>query len=127
MSQIESAGDVNVANLSGVRCDRRPPDRRPGTADTRLFLRERSLWRPKTCLCQIYMIFDRRRVGVINLNSDRNVTVIHIMVTVCLLRRHQTGNLKPEGFYLRFVSHQKEICHAEIIKTVKVVTVNKYY
>lgn len=85
VSQIESAPDVNVANLSGVCCDR------PGSADTRLFLSERSLWRPKIRLCQIYMIFDRHHVGVINLKSDRNVAVIHTIVTVCLLRPHQTG------------------------------------
>lgn len=68
---------------------------------TGLFLSERSLWRPKTCLCQIYMIFDRHRVGVINLNSDRNVTVIRTIVTVCLLRLHQTLYLSGRAsFYL---------------------------
>lgn len=62
LSQIESAGDVNVANLRGVRCDRRAAGGRDGHE---VILGEQSLWRPKTCLRQIYMIFDRRRVGVI--------------------------------------------------------------
>lgn len=74
---------------------------------TGLFLSERSLWRPKTCLCQIYMIFDRHRVGVINLNSDRNVTVIRTIVTVCLLRLHQTLYRNQEG--LPFICHEMEL------------------